>query len=77
MMLRYFVSLAAAVAAVLAPASAIRAESTTLRMRGVYAAEDTSSKAMKIFKVEAERLSGGRSSSSSFQIRPALAVTLS
>jgi TRAP-type transport system periplasmic protein len=59
MMLRYFVSFAAAVAAVPAPASAIRAESTTLRMRGVYAAEDTSSKAMKVFKVEAERLSGG------------------
>ena len=58
MKLRRSVTGAAVAAALLALASAAQAQSTTLRMHGVYAAEDTSSKAMEIFKTEAERLSG-------------------
>jgi len=59
MKFRRSVTGAALAAAVLALAPAAQAQSTTLRMHGAYAPEDTSSKAMEIFKAEAERLSGG------------------
>lgn len=60
MKFRRSVTCAALAAAVLALGSAAaQAQLTTLRMRGAYAAETTSSKAMLIFKAEAERLSGG------------------
>jgi TRAP-type transport system periplasmic protein len=39
--------------------SAAQAQSTVLRIRGVYAPADTSSQAMEIFKAEAERRSRG------------------
>jgi TRAP-type transport system periplasmic protein len=68
MKLRYSIVvavLAAAVAAV-APA-ATHAQSTALRVYGAYIAEDPTSKAMLIFKTEAERLSGG---SLEFEIVP-------
>jgi TRAP-type transport system periplasmic protein len=58
MKLRRSVTGAALAAAVLALPLAAQAQPATLRMHGVYAAEDTSSKAMEIFKAEAERLSG-------------------
>jgi tripartite ATP-independent transporter DctP family solute receptor len=47
----------AAVMLVLAPAT--QAQPTTLRVHGASLAADTASQAMKIFKTEAERLSGG------------------
>jgi tripartite ATP-independent transporter DctP family solute receptor len=59
MKFRRSVTGAAVAAAVLALVPAAQAQSATLRMHGVYAAEDTSSRAMEIFKAEAERLSGG------------------
>jgi TRAP-type transport system periplasmic protein len=55
---RHSVAGAALAATLLALAPAAQAQPATLRMHGVYAAEDTSSKAMEIFKTEAERLSG-------------------
>jgi TRAP-type transport system periplasmic protein len=45
-------------AAVLAFAPAAWAQTTTLRLRGAFLAEHTSSKAMEIFKAEVTRLSG-------------------
>jgi TRAP-type transport system periplasmic protein len=59
MTFRRSVTGAALTAAVLVLPSAAQAQSTTLRLRGVYAALDTSSQAMEIFKAEAERRSGG------------------
>jgi TRAP-type transport system periplasmic protein len=50
---------AALAAAVLAFSPAAQAQSMTLRMHGAYDAEDPSTRAMEIFKAEAERLSGG------------------
>jgi tripartite ATP-independent transporter DctP family solute receptor len=50
---------AALAAAVLVLAPAAQAQPTTLRLRGAFVAEHTSSKGMEIFKAEAERLSGG------------------
>jgi TRAP-type transport system periplasmic protein len=54
---RSVVGAALAVAMLALPAAA-QAQAVTLVMHGVYAAEDTSSKAMEIFKAETERLSG-------------------
>jgi TRAP-type transport system periplasmic protein len=48
----------AAIMVAIAPA-ATQAQSTVLRVHGTYIAEDPTSKAMLIFKTEAERLSGG------------------
>jgi TRAP-type transport system periplasmic protein len=59
MKFRRSVTGAALAAAVLTFSPAAQAQSTTLRMHGAYDVEDTSSKAMEIFKAEAERLSGG------------------
>jgi tripartite ATP-independent transporter DctP family solute receptor len=50
---------AALTAVMLALAPAAEAQPTTLRMRGVFVAEHTSSRAMESFKAEAERRSGG------------------
>jgi tripartite ATP-independent transporter DctP family solute receptor len=50
---------AALAAAMLAFAPATHAQPTTLKLRGGLLPEDPSSKAMLIFKTEAERLSGG------------------
>jgi tripartite ATP-independent transporter DctP family solute receptor len=52
-------SVIGAVVAVLVLATAAQAQPTTLRLRGVFVAEHTSSRAMELFKAEAERLSGG------------------
>lgn len=52
-------SIAAAALAVLTVEPAAQAQTTTLRMRGVFVAEHSSSRAMEIFKAEAERRSGG------------------
>ncbi len=59
MKFRRSVTASALTAAVLALSAAAQAQPATLRLHGVYAAEDTSSRAMEIFKAEAERLSGG------------------
>jgi tripartite ATP-independent transporter DctP family solute receptor len=52
-------SIAAAALAVLTVELAAQAQPTTLRMRGVFVAEHSSSRAMETFKAEAERRSGG------------------
>lgn len=46
-------------ATVLALAQTAQAQPTTLRVRSAFVAEHTASKAMEIFKAEAQRLSGG------------------
>jgi tripartite ATP-independent transporter DctP family solute receptor len=59
MKLRRSIAAAALAAAMLAFAPATHAQPTTLRVYGAFIAEHSSSKAMDIFKTEAERLSGG------------------
>jgi TRAP-type transport system periplasmic protein len=59
MTFRRSVTAAALAAVVLTLAPAAQAQPTTLRIRGLYPAEDTTSQAMEIFKAEAERRSGG------------------
>jgi tripartite ATP-independent transporter DctP family solute receptor len=59
MKLRRSIAGAALAAAVLVCAPAARAQPTTLLLRSAFNAQHTSSKAIEIFKAEAERRSGG------------------
>jgi TRAP-type transport system periplasmic protein len=59
MKLRHFVVSAALAGAVLAFAEAAQAQTTTLLLRSAFDAQHTSSKAIEVFKAEAEHRSGG------------------